>query len=690
MKKKISPLLILMLLVCIAATSNAAVIVTLTDADSNASNTDLLQTNLAGFTAVGTFPDSWLHDGTALIGNMGNDGIQWRDYTHDACSGQGATQISKNDAITIDFANPSTIYEISMFIGHKSNGRNWISDFTVEYEQDGNPGVWNLIVNHIGVLDPESEYGKFTVQDDTSAALASNVTAVKITWTGDVQDAFVGLSEIDVIGTAPGSIDITNLPSVSTTWDGNVVYLDADITCDEDAVMVVTWDYDPTLYITEFIMPGDITEVSFVQALAGSIELANSGTEAFVPINLYVEDLTNGISATAGILLDVHNNICEAGVSQGFSTSLFDVVGGDCIVNELDLAQFATHWLEGYDTVTDLAVTPGAIELTPNLQGREVYHEGTDYETDRPASNLLSMWAVLNDSFAYYPDYPNISRPTSPVVGNFSGADPMIQCTDRVQRYDFNGVYDNVTVDIYIRNKCDADAQDITAEFLLDGAVVETQTGLGTSDDHLRIVCQASGINGVRLTDADPESDDWVVAEIRANGTLALNAPQVDIGDHVKMASGDTVMITPVVTGTVTDFDWAITEVWYAGTALLSEYANVDDNLDIQVSTPATENDPFTISITKDRLNDPAIANPDEAYVKVQVSMSVNGGKAVDSMTIDVYDDRCAVVEDDWFNSDAERQFYFDINGDCMINMLEFAAFAADWMVPIDQLQINQ
>jgi hypothetical protein len=185
-------------------TAVAAVIVTTNNADTTASSTDLLQTAFSSESTTGTINLGLtsLRNGTAFaLGSQYN----W-----------GGGNITTGSTLTYTFdtvASPGgyVIDEINFFTGWRGpNGdRHRMANFDVAYATVASPldfsnviitgGSGGFFTQNAG--DGGSTTGRYGVVDDGSAALATGVAAIRISFV-NVQNNAIGMSEIDILGTA--------------------------------------------------------------------------------------------------------------------------------------------------------------------------------------------------------------------------------------------------------------------------------------------------------------------------------------------------------------------------------------------------------------------------------------------------------------------------------------------------------
>jgi hypothetical protein len=188
----------------IASTSQAAVIVTTNNSDTTASSTDLLQTAFSSQSTTGniTLDTTDLRDGTAFaLGSQYN----W-----------GGGNIRNGSTLTYTFdtvASPGgyVINEINFFTGWRgTNGdRHQMTNFNVAYATVALPLDFSNVIITGGsgglftqnFLDGGSTTGRYGVVDNGSAALATGVAAIRISFV-NVQNGAIGMSEIDILGTA--------------------------------------------------------------------------------------------------------------------------------------------------------------------------------------------------------------------------------------------------------------------------------------------------------------------------------------------------------------------------------------------------------------------------------------------------------------------------------------------------------
>lgn len=191
-------------LACSLNTAFAAVIVTTDNADTTASSADLLQTAFFSESTTGTLTlgDTSLRDGTAFA--LGSQ-YSWGDGNIYS----GSTLTYTFDTI----ASPGgyVIDEINFFTGWRgSNGdRHRMANFNVHYATVASPtdfsnviitgGSGGLFTQNAG--DGGSTTGRYGVVDDGSAALATGVAAIRISFV-TVQNGHIGMSEIDILGSA--------------------------------------------------------------------------------------------------------------------------------------------------------------------------------------------------------------------------------------------------------------------------------------------------------------------------------------------------------------------------------------------------------------------------------------------------------------------------------------------------------
>lgn len=188
----------------IASTSQAAVIVTTNNSDTTASSTDLLQTAFSSQSTTGTINlgITDLRNGTAFaLGSQYN----W-----------GGGNISNGSTLTYTFdtvASPGgyVINEINFFTGWRGpNGdRHRMANFDVAYATVASPLNFSNVIITGGsggfftqnALDGGSTTGRYGVVDNGSAALATGVAAIRISFVS-VENGAIGMSEIDILGTA--------------------------------------------------------------------------------------------------------------------------------------------------------------------------------------------------------------------------------------------------------------------------------------------------------------------------------------------------------------------------------------------------------------------------------------------------------------------------------------------------------
>ncbi|MCH7224668.1 hypothetical protein [Haloferula sp. A504] len=193
LRKTVSAILASTLL---AGSVHAAVVVTTTVQGGTgyavASSTDLLQTAFGTYTGTldtvsGAQPESRVRDGLGLSTDPSAPRIN---------SGSSATYTLDLSTNTLGY----TLNSIDIFFGHSNGGRDEITSFNVQYATVSAPTTFiTALSGGSSVIGASPFYGRARVADDTLSSFATNVAAIRITFT-TVENGWSTLKEIDVNG----------------------------------------------------------------------------------------------------------------------------------------------------------------------------------------------------------------------------------------------------------------------------------------------------------------------------------------------------------------------------------------------------------------------------------------------------------------------------------------------------------
>jgi VCBS repeat-containing protein len=171
------------------------------------SNTDLLQ----GLSPVVTGTALGGQEGTSSNPAILSNGTFGPAGLPDAAALAQTVSISNNTTLTYTLntlANPLgyDISQIHTYSGWRDNGRD-NQDYTVQYEQVGNPGVWVNFTGTVSFTPGTPPSGQVSITSPTGF-IATGVSAVQFVF-GNQENGYVGYRELDVIGTPRVTTTVT-------------------------------------------------------------------------------------------------------------------------------------------------------------------------------------------------------------------------------------------------------------------------------------------------------------------------------------------------------------------------------------------------------------------------------------------------------------------------------------------------